>query len=436
MPVRAYSEFTTSLDNLLLEAAETPWSSELRKRIAHALDGQAAAELRRSVSLEALRADGIFFTSSDLARRAVQNLLPTFRPDSVILDPACGAGNLLIACAAGLPAAQEHKETLRLWGSCLAGRELHPEFVETARRRLLLSSLALHAEGSASYPVDVDGAFPGLRSHCGLTDHQIIGAATHIVMNPPFGMIPAPANCSWGTGKVNMAALFLEAVLLAARPGARIAAILPEVLRSGSRYRKWRDLVSARARFERIEILGRFDRWTDVDVFLLELEVPGPRENSGWPSWRETERPLGGCIGDHFESCIGPVVDYRDPHRGPLHPFIHSRDLPPWKTVREIPRRRRFEGRVLAPPFVAIRRTSRPGDRHRAIGTLIAGPKPIAVENHLIVLRPKDGTVRSCRELLGVLKDERTTHWLDERIRCRHLTVTALDGLPWWHSAP
>jgi len=44
--------------------------------------------------------------------------------------------------------------------------------------------------------------------------------------------------------------------------------------------------------------------------------------------------------------------------------------------------------------------------------------------------------VKACRELLRSLKDERTTHWLDERIRCRHLTVAALDELPWWHSAP
>jgi hypothetical protein len=90
----------------------------------------------------------------------------------------------------------------------------------------------------------------------------------------------------------------------------------------------------------------------------------------------------------------------------------------------------------LKPPFVAIRRTSRPGDRHRAIGTLITALQPVAVENHLIALRPKDGTVKACRELLYSLKDDRTTHWLDERIRCRHLTVAALNELPWWHNVP
>jgi hypothetical protein len=58
------------------------------------------------------------------------------------------------------------------------------------------------------------------------------------------------------------------------------------------------------------------------------------------------------------------------------------------------------------------------------------------VENHLIVLRPKDGTIGACREVLGILKDERTTRWLNERIRCRHLTVAALDELPWWCGVP
>ena len=340
--MKAYSGFTTSLDTLLREAAETPWTSDLRARIAYALDGQAAIELRQSVPLATLRADGIFFTSSDLARRAVQDLLPTFGPDSVILDPACGAGDLLIACAAGLPAAKERKETLQLWSSCLAGRDLHPELIETARRRLLLSTLALDSMMARLCRLVRRELSRGCERGCGLNDHQMIAAATHIVMNPPFGMVPAPSTCAWGAGKVNMAALFLETVLLKARPGTRIVAILPDVLRSGSRYRKWRELVSAQASLERLEILGQFDRWADIDVFLLQLQVLGPSEESSRQPWRVAGRPMGGCIGDHFESCIGPVVDYRDPHKGPFHPFIHSRDLPPWQTVRKIPRRRRF----------------------------------------------------------------------------------------------
>ena len=100
--------------------------------------------------------------------------------------------------------------------------------------------------------------------------------------------------------------------------------------------------------------------------------------------------------------------------------------------VREVSNNRRFEGRVFSPPFVVVRRTSRPGDKHRALGTIINNARPVAVENHLLVLLPKDGTVKACRELLRVLRKPQTTQWLDQYIRCRHLTVSALADLPWW----
>jgi hypothetical protein len=91
-------------------------------------------------------------------------------------------------------------------------------------------------------------------------------------------------------------------------------------------------------------------------------------------------------LGDRFAVRIGSVVDYRDRHEGGEHPFIHSRDLPRWGTLSRISRTRRFAGRLVEPPFVAVRRTSRPGDAHRAIGTLVLGESPVAVENHVICL--------------------------------------------------
>jgi len=36
------------------------------------------------------------------------------------------------------------------------------------------------------------------------------------------------------------------------------------------------------------------------------------------------------------------------------------------------------------------------------------------------------------RGLLASLTDRRTKAWLDERIRCRHLTVSAVRDLPIW----
>lgn len=59
------------------------------------------------------------------------------------------------------------------------------------------------------------------------------------------------------------------------------------------------------------------------------------------------------------------------------------------------------------------------------------GEDAVAVENHLVVLRPLDGSQAACEQLLGVLDSEATSQWLDRRIRCRHLTVGALQTVPW-----
>lgn len=67
----------------------------------------------------------------------------------------------------------------------------------------------------------------------------------------------------------------------------------------------------------------------------------------------------------------------------------------------------------------------------RASAVLIRSDEPVAVENHLIVLTPRDGTIKTCKTLLEILACETTTEWLDKRIRCRHLTVGVLKELPW-----
>lgn len=90
-----------------------------------------------------------------------------------------------------------------------------------------------------------------------------------------------------------------------------------------------------------------------------------------------------------------------------------------------------FRGRTFSPPFVTIRRTSRPEQKRRADGVLVVGDRPVAVENHLLVVLPKNGSRSSCEELIGVLADARTGDCLDRRIRTRHLTVSAISDLPW-----
>lgn len=73
-----------------------------------------------------------------------------------------------------------------------------------------------------------------------------------------------------------------------------------------------------------------------------------------------------------------------------------------------------------------------PRDRHRAVATIVLGRRAVAVENHVIVCLPGDGTIERCRALLARLHSGNTDGWLNRRIRCRHLTTSAVAGIPWW----
>jgi hypothetical protein len=77
-----------------------------------------------------------------------------------------------------------------------------------------------------------------------------------------------------------------------------------------------------------------------------------------------------------------------------------------------------------------VRRTSSPSDPHRAVATVVLGKRPVAVENHLIVLLPKNKTLRACRQAMRLLRDDSTDKRLDRTMRCRHLTVEAVASLP------
>ena len=426
-----FAPYLDYLDSLLVKLAEPLENDDIIARIDDALDGQPAQELRRLVSLTDLRTSGAFFTGSKLSRFAVNSFIDTFDNRSVILDPACGTGDLLIACATRLCKNKDLASTLKSWGAQIMGRDIYPKFIQAAKARLLLSAFRNNFPDKCSVP-KIQETFPKINSGCGMADVDALKAATHIVVNPPFGLVDAPEGCDWTSGKVNAAALFMEACIVHANRGTRIVAILPDVLRSGSRYVKWRRFIESRSRIRRIELHGKFDRWTDVDVFVLEIEIQEESTGSNGFHWNRPKRSTPASVGEWFDVCIGPVVDYRDPHQGAWHPFVHARNLPRWQMVREVSQNRRFKGRVIAPPFVAVRRTSRPGDKFRAVGTIVNTENPVAVENHLLVLRPKDGTVNACRELLNVLRNPQTTQWLDQYICCRHLTVAAIADLPWW----
>lgn len=396
-----------------------------------ALDGQPAAVARQSLTIEQLRNTGAFFTGSSLARRAVAMLTRTISADSIIVDPTSGAGDLLIACSEACPVLDNLSDTIQLWGQMLTGRELQGAFVSAAKARLILAAIRRGVSPGDFSPTEIKRAFPQLRAGCALAQcKRILLPATHIVMNPPFTLVQSPENCAWATGVINAASLFVHACITHSNPGTRFVAILPDVLRSGSRYDKWRRIIDSRLTRLQIELLGQFDKWADVDVFILRGVVAAVRSRRRAAGWGEIPN-AGKTISDYFRVSVGPVVPHRDPHAGPWRPFIQAHGLPRWITIRSMPASRRFAGRVVSPPFVVLRRTSRPGDEFRAAATIIAGNRPVAVENHLIILEPIQRTLRSCREVMHVLRSDATNDWLNRRIRCRHLTVSAAASIPW-----
>ncbi len=426
--MRGFRPYVERLESLVARA--TRRTSGADPDILAALDGEPAEQLRRLVPLEDARSAGAFFTGSCLAKRLVGLVAHTITPRSILVDPACGAGDLLLACSNYLPTRRSFQETLSSWGRRLAGRDLYPEFIRASKLRLAIAAIHRGTGPARNGRRGRRRAFPGIHTGSGLSGQTMLRAATHIVANPPFTRLLAPPDCEWGQGKVNAAALFIEACLLNARVGTKVAAILPDVLRSGSRYVKWRSLVESLARIQKVEVVGQFDSKADVDVFMLYAVVTdgqGRRGGGGWDAPKSADR---GTIGDLFSISIGTVVPHRHPEKGPWRAYITPHDLPPWGVVANVPERRRYSGATHRPPFVAIRRTSRPGDKHRAIGTLVRGARKVAVENHLVVARPKDGSIKRCEELLRFLQTDHATVWLNRRIRCRHLTVSSLSQLP------
>lgn len=400
-----------------------------------ALDSSVGADVARAfrstVSITQRKRAGTFFTGYSLSSQVARGVPPSAR----VCDPACGIGDLLLSHARQLPVSRRLDDTLDAWAEQLIGRELQDRLLRVTRARLALAAAQRfmgRTDKGARSSRALDSLFPNLVAGDGLAAPEALRQATHVWLNPPFGSIVAPKDCSWSSGTVSAAAVFVDRCLRDARSGTRITAILPDVLRSGSRYEYWRTSVGIRADIQGIEVVGKFDRHTGVDVFVLRLKVrPKSRIRSVPPSQSWTGQKPDSCVGRFFRVSVGPLVAFRAPQLGPWFPFLDVAAARRWMEIANPPRKRRFQGKILVPPFVVVRRTSSPHDRQRAVATLVTGTSPIAVENHLIVVEPLDGSIETCRAAMDVLARPRTTDWLNERIRCRHLTVGAVEEIPW-----
>ncbi|MGD0857397.1 MAG: N-6 DNA methylase [Dehalococcoidia bacterium] len=352
-----------------------------------------------------------------------------------IADACCGAGNLLISCAQYLPIGNNLKETLEDWSNFIVGYDIHDQFVRATRLRLVVLAISRHLDSQQNISLtDISQSFTRIRQGDVFDHLNILSDSDCIVANPPFGYTMAPKDCRWTSGKTQLAGIFIDELMQAARSDQHIVAILPDVLRSGTRYRRWRELIASKSKSLHTEIVGQFDNQTEVDVFIMHAVKKDANEDG--VRWPESGLDSAGnnskrTLSDFFEVRVGSVVPHRSALEGQEYPYIHAGDLLAWGTLNCIENRREFAGTVFRPPFVAVRRTSGPKDKTRCIGTIVDIDSAVAVENHLLVLSPYDKSLNTCARLIEILKCEKTSEWLNKRIRCRHITVSAMRELPW-----
>lgn len=424
--VKAYRPFVSSIRELISTGRSGDWAAQNAL-----LDGAASKELKSTVPLARRRRMGAFFTGSGLAAGAFENLAA--EPEAVF-DPACGAGDLLLRAALRLPIQATSEATLKEWGKRLSGFDLVPEFVQACRLRLAL--LACQRTGSAVDPMLVERLLPGIQRGDGLKalrNGRLRGA---LFLNPPFGQIPAPTGQGWWINRISRAAIFLEAGVNALQPGAHIVAILPDVIRSGSGYSNLRAWLANHLDNVTVTVVGPFDSSTDVDVFILTgrkraASAVAPPTPINWYQLDYIASLSGQSVGDLFDVHVGKVVEYRDDGSQQDRPFVTAGSLRPWSVMRRIRDHWGAGDQVTVPPFVAIRRTSSPGDRQRALAAVVAGSRPVAVENHLITARPFSGQLGDALALMNRLRSDQINATLQRRIRCRHLTIASIRELPW-----
>lgn len=382
--------------------------------------------LRQLLSIEEMRAAGSFFTGQELASEVVDNFNQPITFNSKVLDPTCGAGNLLIEVSRRLGVEVSLSETLHKWGNVLWGFDIHSSFIDACKLRLILEALRRGVRKDCSIEKALELLPNIMKRNAMEVLQEECTPITHVIMNPPFSQWKSPNSNYWKKGKLNAAAIVLDYYLRILPKDSVLSAILPEVLRSGSRYKDFRNFVSNEIK-AKVKIWGRFNSQTDVDVFLLSGSfAEKSAESIAWCESIDTSS----IISDSFDVRVGPLVAYRDPKQGIEYPFLHPKNAPNWTILRNIQEKRKFDGKVFAPPFVVVKRTSSPTDKFRAAATIVAGKLPVAVENHLIIIKPKSSTLKDCKKLMSILKSKDTNNFLNQRIRLRHLTVGVIKEIP------
>lgn len=383
--------------------------------------------LRLNENIDSLRDLGVFFTGEELSLECAQFIGKTLDNSSKVVDPCCGAGNLLVALSKHLPVCTTLTQTLKFWNEKLYGYDLVEDFIEAAKIRLIFQALE-RGVNVDEFDLKLNlGLLSNIQCKNGLADDIHPDTFTHVIINPPYNQSLLSNYKYWRGGKVNLAAVFIDKYVTEAKNETHIVAILPDVLRSGTRYEIWRNAMDLLLQGD-IYLKGRFDKKTDVDVFILDACVVGKSKGLNWSIEQCTDKNLS----KFFSVSIGRVVPHRDPMEGDMHAYIYPGLLKSWVEIdsNDIKSKRRHKSIPVNPPFITIKRTSSPKDKDRAGAHLIYGNNPIYVENHLIVVKPFDDKIETCHKLMGQLKTERVNNYLNNIIRCRHLTVKAVKNIP------
>ncbi|HAU5563332.1 TPA: SAM-dependent DNA methyltransferase [Serratia fonticola] len=381
--------------------------------------------LRKLLTIDEMREAGTFFTGQALASKTISSFLKPVTINSVVLDPTCGAGNLLIEASRCLDVKPYLSDTIREWGKVLWGFDINPHFIEATKIRIVIEAINRGVEQDCNLREAFE-LLPNIYARNALEVNEgDLFQVTHVAMNPPFTLWPSPNENYWKKGNVNAAGIILDKYIRNLPISCQISAVLPDVLRSGSRYSGFRKFASS-SMDASISVWGKFNSKTDVDVFLLS----GFKCESRSPLYWHKACSVNNTISDYFDVRTGPLVAYRDPEDGPEYAYFHPKNCPKWVVVNSVSERRKFKGKALQPPFVVIKRTSSPSDRSRASATIINLKELVAIENHMIVVTPKDGKLNSCEQLLKILQNSKTNDFINERIRLRHLTVGVVKDIP------
>jgi len=248
-----------------------------------------AYEARLRADPAARRRRGAFMTPPQLAQLAARESVDRWsgRGVPVVLDPACGTGNLLVAAAERLLARGGSPAAI---ASRLKGVEIEPEAARIARTRLE----ALLGGGA--------GVRRALARGIRVGDAVRVPAAWMrcdvVVANPPFlgqlrrgTVVDRAAAARWRArlgdavrGYADPAAAFLLLSVQALRPGGRAAVILPRPMLAAASAQEIRDEVDRSVRLERIWMDDRFSFDAGTRVCILSLSAPSGAARASSPA--------------------------------------------------------------------------------------------------------------------------------------------------------